>query len=131
MPMIFAAGNILQHGMVLPEGHPILAATSVSLASRPWACSTFSIASAMARLLRCTERGTQSPMADLVEHGTTDADAGIGFKAGALAAVKVAGSFEQPNHTCLDQVIQQDTAWRANKCWAIRLTSGACRSTST
>lgn len=61
--------------------------------------------------------GTRHPVAppNLVEHGATDADPGVGLKTGALAAVKIAGSFEQPNHTCLDQVIQQDTAWQASQ----------------
>ena len=61
------------------------------------------------------EKAPKAAKAAKEAKGAADADAGIGFKAGALAAVKVAGSFEQPNHTCLDQVIQQDTAWQASQ----------------
>ena len=101
--------------MVLPEGHPHigghLGVSGIPAMGLLHVLDRFCDGTAVA----VHRAGHPVPTADLVEHGTTDADAGIGFKAGALAAVKVAGSFEQPNHTCLDQVIQQDTAWQASQ----------------
>ncbi|MCY1434831.1 hypothetical protein D9M71_509060 [compost metagenome] len=44
-------------------------------------------------------------LADFVEHGPADADAGVGFKAGALAGVVLVGHFQQADHAGLDQVL--------------------------
>lgn len=51
-------------------------------------------------------------VAQLVEHGTTDALAGKGLKLHALAGFEARESVGQPDHADLDEVIQLHTGWQ-------------------
>ena len=52
--------------------------------------------------------------ADLVEHGTANADAGVGFKTGALAAIKLAHRLKQADHAGLNEVVELHVGWQAS-----------------
>src|SRR5690554_4504664 len=50
--------------------------------------------------------------ADLIQHGATDPDPGIGAEAGALAGIVLASGFQQADHAGLDQVVDLDRSWQ-------------------
>ncbi len=64
----------------------------------------FEFAHRIADRTRFAVHRTGSPVqfADFVEHGTADADAGVGFETGALRRIEITGCLEQADHAGLD-----------------------------
>ncbi len=111
----FAAGGIAEDGVVLLKTHIQFGRNLVIFSIAPQA--------RLYRPHRITDH-TRIPVhrsrgpvafAHLIQHGATNADAGVGFKAGTFAKIEFAGGFEQADHAGLHKIFNLDAGRQASK----------------